>query len=151
MLDSWFFGFHQFGSIFVVSFLILCCLYSINMNCILFSIWLFFIFWILLHSWSQLLETLPLPNVSTQSICSEICMFSYISYTWLPTQIKWICPTAPTRPVAMLGGFPCTACKHFFYLFWCFYIKKKRIGSDMILLFFQGLMWEIFLRMVLMM
>ncbi|GMN50062.1 hypothetical protein TIFTF001_019236 [Ficus carica] len=34
---------------------------------------------------SQLLETLPLPN------------------------IKWICPTAPTRPVASLGGFPCTA------------------------------------------
>lgn len=27
------------------------------------------------------------------------------------TQIKWICPTAPTRPVAILGGFPCTACK----------------------------------------
>lgn len=36
-------------------------------------------------SWSQLLESLPLPN------------------------IKWICPTAPTRPVAALGGFPCTA------------------------------------------
>ncbi|XP_074584903.1 uncharacterized protein LOC141840735 [Curcuma longa] len=36
-------------------------------------------------SWSQLLESLPLPN------------------------IKWICPTAPTRPIAMLGGFPCTA------------------------------------------
>ncbi|XAR67754.1 Lysophospholipase [Bertholletia excelsa] len=36
-------------------------------------------------SWSQLLETLPLSN------------------------IKWICPTAPTRPVAILGGFPCTA------------------------------------------
>ncbi|XP_010249993.1 PREDICTED: acyl-protein thioesterase 2-like [Nelumbo nucifera] len=36
-------------------------------------------------SWSQLLETLPLPN------------------------IKWICPTAPTRPVAIFGGFPCTA------------------------------------------
>ncbi|XP_057465327.1 uncharacterized protein LOC130755034 isoform X1 [Actinidia eriantha] len=36
-------------------------------------------------SWSQLLESLPLPN------------------------IKWICPTAPTRPVAVLGGFPCTA------------------------------------------
>ncbi|KAL5575628.1 hypothetical protein UlMin_017327 [Ulmus minor] len=34
---------------------------------------------------SQLLETLPLPN------------------------IKWICPTAPTRPVALLGGFTCTA------------------------------------------
>ncbi|KAL2463093.1 alpha/beta-hydrolase superfamily protein [Forsythia ovata] len=36
-------------------------------------------------SWSQLLESLPLPN------------------------IKWICPTAPTRPVALLGGFPCAA------------------------------------------
>ncbi|KAJ8445568.1 hypothetical protein Cgig2_012456 [Carnegiea gigantea] len=34
---------------------------------------------------SQLLEPLPLPNV------------------------KWICPTAPTRPVALLGGFTCTA------------------------------------------
>ncbi|XP_057814582.1 uncharacterized protein LOC131028334 [Cryptomeria japonica] len=36
-------------------------------------------------SWSQLLETLPLPN------------------------IKWICPTAPTRPIALFGGFPSTA------------------------------------------
>ncbi|XVE71651.1 hypothetical protein DITRI_Ditri10aG0168400 [Diplodiscus trichospermus] len=36
-------------------------------------------------SWSQLLETLPLPN------------------------IKWICPTAPTRPVAIFGGYPGTA------------------------------------------
>ncbi|KNA22539.1 hypothetical protein SOVF_032900 isoform A [Spinacia oleracea] len=36
-------------------------------------------------SWSQLFETLPLPN------------------------IKWICPTAPTRPVALLGGFACTS------------------------------------------
>ncbi|XP_024030513.1 acyl-protein thioesterase 2 [Morus notabilis] len=36
-------------------------------------------------SWSQLLETLPLSN------------------------IKWICPTAPTRPVALFGGFSCTA------------------------------------------
>ncbi|URE08036.1 acyl-protein thioesterase [Musa troglodytarum] len=36
-------------------------------------------------SWSQLLETLPLPN------------------------IKWICPTAPTRPVAIFGGFPSTS------------------------------------------
>ncbi|WVZ09471.1 hypothetical protein V8G54_014001, partial [Vigna mungo] len=33
----------------------------------------------------QLLESLPLPN------------------------IKWICPTAPTRPVTILGGFSCTA------------------------------------------
>jgi len=36
-------------------------------------------------SWSQILETLPLPN------------------------IKWICPTAPTRPIALFGGFPSTA------------------------------------------
>ncbi|KAF6152693.1 hypothetical protein GIB67_021353 [Kingdonia uniflora] len=36
-------------------------------------------------SWSQILETLPLPN------------------------IKWICPTAPTQPVAVFGGFPCPA------------------------------------------
>ncbi|KAG8375459.1 hypothetical protein BUALT_Bualt10G0102100 [Buddleja alternifolia] len=36
-------------------------------------------------SWSQLLESLPLPNV------------------------KWICPTAPTRPVSLFGGFPSTA------------------------------------------
>ncbi|XP_031399888.1 acyl-protein thioesterase 1-like isoform X1 [Punica granatum] len=34
---------------------------------------------------SQLLESLSLPN------------------------IKWICPTAPTRPVALLGGFRCSA------------------------------------------
>ncbi|GJM89894.1 hypothetical protein PR202_ga06119 [Eleusine coracana subsp. coracana] len=38
-------------------------------------------------SWSQLLDSLPLPN------------------------IKWICPTAATRPVAAFGGFPCTALK----------------------------------------
>ncbi|KAG0519463.1 hypothetical protein BDA96_09G266500 [Sorghum bicolor] len=36
-------------------------------------------------SWSQLLDSLPLPN------------------------IKWICPTAASRPVAAFGGFPCTA------------------------------------------
>ncbi|KAK8921537.1 hypothetical protein KSP39_PZI020513 [Platanthera zijinensis] len=36
-------------------------------------------------SWSHLLEALPLHN------------------------IKWICPTAPTRSVAAFGGFPCTA------------------------------------------
>lgn len=36
-------------------------------------------------SWSQILETLPLPN------------------------IKWICPTAPARPVSLFGGFPSTA------------------------------------------
>ncbi|GAV72848.1 Abhydrolase_2 domain-containing protein, partial [Cephalotus follicularis] len=36
-------------------------------------------------SWSQLLETLPLSN------------------------IKWICPTAPTQPMTLFGGFPSTA------------------------------------------
>ncbi|KAK9075697.1 hypothetical protein SSX86_004026 [Deinandra increscens subsp. villosa] len=36
-------------------------------------------------SWSQFLESLPLPN------------------------IKWICPTAPTRPVALFGGHHSTA------------------------------------------
>ncbi|KAL6974302.1 lysophospholipase [Sarracenia purpurea var. burkii] len=36
-------------------------------------------------SWSQLLETLPLPN------------------------IKWICPTAPSLPVSLFGGYPSTA------------------------------------------
>ncbi|KAH7848460.1 hypothetical protein Vadar_002995 [Vaccinium darrowii] len=36
-------------------------------------------------SWSQLLETLPLPN------------------------IKWICPTAPSQPISLFGGFPSTA------------------------------------------
>ncbi|CAI0420545.1 unnamed protein product [Linum tenue] len=36
-------------------------------------------------SWTQVLDALPLPN------------------------IKWICPTAPVRPVGMLGGFRCTA------------------------------------------
>ncbi|KAG0462964.1 hypothetical protein HPP92_021440 [Vanilla planifolia] len=36
-------------------------------------------------SWSQVFETLPLPN------------------------IKWICPTAPVRPVSVFGGFPSTA------------------------------------------
>lgn len=41
------------------------------------------------------------------------CMMTSIFYRMnlLTLQIKWICPTAPTRPVAILGGFPCTACK----------------------------------------
>lgn len=26
-------------------------------------------------------------------------------------QIKWICPTAPTQPISIFGGFPSTACK----------------------------------------
>lgn len=34
--------------------------------------------------------------------------FSCVSHAM---QIKWICPTAPTRPVAAFGGFPCTACE----------------------------------------
>ncbi|KAJ6394443.1 hypothetical protein OIU77_023620 [Salix suchowensis] len=49
-------------------------------------------------SWSQQLENLPLPNVRIQ----------YYFFPFL-ILLKWICPTAPTRPVAMLGGFTCTA------------------------------------------
>ncbi|GMH20542.1 hypothetical protein Nepgr_022383 [Nepenthes gracilis] len=37
------------------------------------------------RSWSQILETLPLPN------------------------IKWICPTAPAKPISLFGGFPSNA------------------------------------------
>ncbi|KAG9139846.1 hypothetical protein Leryth_024547 [Lithospermum erythrorhizon] len=37
------------------------------------------------YGWSTILESLPLPN------------------------IKWICPTAPERPVTLFGGFPSTA------------------------------------------
>ncbi|XP_019058594.1 PREDICTED: acyl-protein thioesterase 2-like isoform X2 [Tarenaya hassleriana] len=47
---------------------------------------------------SQLLESLPLPN------------------------IKWICPTAPSRPVSILGGFPCTA--------WCDVGEISEDGHD---------------------
>lgn len=36
-------------------------------------------------SWAQLLETLPLPN------------------------IKWICPTSPSQPLTLFGGFPSNA------------------------------------------
>lgn len=44
---------------------------------------------------------------------STIVLLPYqLEYTM---QIKWICPTAPIRPVALLGGFPCTACKILLY------------------------------------
>ncbi|KAL8255898.1 hypothetical protein R6Q59_030965 [Mikania micrantha] len=36
-------------------------------------------------SWTQILETFPLPN------------------------IKWICPSAPMRQLTLYGGYPCTA------------------------------------------
>ncbi|KAG5398557.1 hypothetical protein IGI04_020371 [Brassica rapa subsp. trilocularis] len=45
---------------------------------------------------SQLLESLPLPNVRDPRRQTHL-------------EIKWICPTAPSRPVSLLGGFPCTA------------------------------------------
>ncbi|KAK6912634.1 Phospholipase/carboxylesterase/thioesterase [Dillenia turbinata] len=53
-------------------------------------------------SWSQLLETLPLPNV-------RISMFFWLQHMFYMQLIKWICPTAPSRPVKIFGGFPCTA------------------------------------------
>ncbi|KAK6912171.1 Phospholipase/carboxylesterase/thioesterase [Dillenia turbinata] len=75
-------------------------------------------------SWSQMLETLPLPNVRMFK-CLESYRVHHILQPSPPTplerylfrirrwidsvQVKWICPTAPTRPVAILGGFPCTA------------------------------------------
>lgn len=31
-------------------------------------------------------------------------------------QIKWICPTAPTRPISIFGGFPSTACKFDYFV-----------------------------------
>lgn len=47
-----------------------------------------------------------------------------LTFTFLNmVQIKWICPTAPTRPVAILGGFPCTACKIICSIFWCINIR----------------------------
>jgi hypothetical protein len=39
-------------------------------------------------------------------------------------QIKWICPTAPTRPMSLFGGFPSTAC-----MFDCF------VGYPLIIVF----------------
>ncbi|KAK6137116.1 hypothetical protein DH2020_029141 [Rehmannia glutinosa] len=50
-------------------------------------------------NWSQLLENLPLPNVSSTTNFEA----------FYSSSVKWICPTAPTRPLSLLGGFPCTA------------------------------------------
>lgn len=50
------------------------------------------------QSWSQLLETLPLPN------------------------IKWICPTAPSLPITLFGGFPSTA--------WCDVTDLSENGEE---------------------
>ncbi|KAK4761080.1 hypothetical protein SAY87_005973 [Trapa incisa] len=40
---------------------------------------------------------------------STINLFFQLSMNVLLIQVKWICPTAPTRPVALFGGFACTA------------------------------------------
>ncbi|KAF2597089.1 hypothetical protein F2Q68_00007564, partial [Brassica cretica] len=56
-------------------------------------------------SWSQLLETLPLPN------------------------IKWICPTAPSQPISLFGGFPSTACN--VVIFHCSKVKLGVGGFSM--------------------
>ncbi|KVI06014.1 Phospholipase/carboxylesterase/thioesterase [Cynara cardunculus var. scolymus] len=66
-------------------------------------------------SWSQLLDNLPLPNVSIYQpfVFSFFALFLKMAFGDSKTvtflQIKWICPTAPTRPVTALGGFPCAA------------------------------------------
>lgn len=44
-------------------------------------------------------------------IPTSICFLTFLSFHVLTIQVKWICPTAPTRPVTFLGGFACTACK----------------------------------------
>lgn len=43
-------------------------------------------------------------------IAIELPLHFWVHWLWNSLQIKWICPTAPTRPVAAFGGFPCTAC-----------------------------------------
>lgn len=63
-----------------------------------------------------------------------------LTFTFLNVvQIKWICPTAPTRPVAILGGFPCTACKIISSMnkFWC--INIRFISATLISLQLQHL------------
>jgi hypothetical protein len=40
-----------------------------------------------------------------------ICVDWIILLWYLVFQIKWVVPTAPTQPVAVMGGFPCNACK----------------------------------------
>lgn len=83
-------------------------------------------------SWSQILETLPLPNVSTclflviNKMKNEGMSYKCINISscksWLGLihiymmQIKWICPTSPVQPLTFLGGLSTTACM----LFWCF-------------------------------
>lgn len=42
-------------------------------------------------------------------------------------QIKWICPTAPTRPVAVFGGFPSTACNNLLFSFSIQAIRSKEL------------------------
>jgi len=66
------------------------------------------------------MDSLHLPNVRIYHTCFVISpplnesasllkslIKTYVCYA----QIKWICPTAPSRPVTSLGGFTCTACK----------------------------------------
>ncbi|KAL3837805.1 hypothetical protein ACJIZ3_022396 [Penstemon smallii] len=43
---------------------------------------------------------------SYQNIFLHPSLFKFSNFNM---QIKWICPTAPTRPVAIVGGFNCTA------------------------------------------
>jgi len=79
------------------------------------------------------------------------------------TQIKWICPTAPSRPVSVFGGFPSTACKFlcYFHVSTCARMLSYPFRKDhympeytcpaMLFLCLQGLMLLIFQRMLLMM
>ncbi|PRQ39989.1 hypothetical protein RchiOBHm_Chr4g0431191 [Rosa chinensis] len=63
------------------------------------------------ESWFQLLETLPLPNVrmTTSTLLEVEC--SHVSHTYnIVMEIKWICPTAPIKPISGFGGFPSINC-----------------------------------------
>ncbi|EXC26037.1 Acyl-protein thioesterase 2 [Morus notabilis] len=45
---------------------------------------------------------------SCEPVINDNCSLTS-SYSYEAPGIKWICPTAPTRPVALFGGFSCTA------------------------------------------
>jgi len=55
----------------------------------------------------------------------DLCFSALLTdlFMWLHfgVQIKWICPTAPSRPISLFGGFPSTACEFnepFLMLYW---------------------------------
>ena len=75
----------------------------------------------------KLLNGLYICNCKVLSGCPNRQLIICIRWNSM-LQIKWICPTAPTRPVAIFGGHPCTACKILFLwtaIFYSFCSKIK--------------------------